>query len=905
MLNKKPNRLPGYIIAIVVSFSAVTFFAVFAQTTNPSETLTELRLKIVRVEVENQKVRFGAPLKLRVTLQNESKTTLTIPSGSLRLKLKGWAAQGVFSSGWGTEIPLVADNERKTHYVIEPGSTIILTGEDLETTSNRLGNLKANYLLTATNSQAKKLLPNDFTAQINFEVVPSELIASVWQAESDARRRPLLPQIRNLLRQQAMLEDGNSKPWDNEFIESNWEYMGYSAIPLLAMAFKDEDPVVRGQIFHACEKASWGVANFNSFLKEMDKENQRPDWAKDLLFGDEEQAEAVCTKLAFEGLNDKLAQVRVAAIDSFSFRRLKSAVEQVKQLTMDADASVREAAQKYLSQFVSAAGATDAVVASLSDADARVSKEALAALKNSPEPPALEALKRAFRSSKDAAAVELIELLFEQENAELAAVLLDGFKKRSTLERLKIMTVIAGHADAAALELIALGLQDLSPEVQRTALMRLAVIPSVKSLPLIQTYATKVSAQLRPLAQAVQMEIVGRQQFPFARETTSDWLSVPETVFPSQNGTVPMVSPDGQWVAYVETGWGRRGGTGGMGRSNLVSNAHVVNRDGKDDRIVSDMFLVQWLSDSKKVASARDGFITITDLDGKAVTEFGQPLSAEELKYQSDKEDWRAGHSRGEIGGRMPHKKRLPVSFESIRNDDTITDWGENAAFSPDGKWFGPILEKLKLVFIDENGRRQSIALPKEYDEPRWQCSWSPDGKYGLMIPLGGNDDEDINHTFLIDFQTRVLRRLPNIDSISETGDWAYRKCRWNPWSKDGARLAFVRKGQIWVMNADGSSPRQITFDSTQKLFPVFSRDGKRLAYISWQPDNRRHYERMGPTDLWVVNTETSLATRITAPAQERINCLDWLDDNTLIFDRLADGFSRNSSLRVVTLLAK
>jgi len=124
----------------------------------------------------------------------------------------------------------------------------------------------------------------------------------------------------------------------------------------------------------------------------------------------------------------------------------------------------------------------------------------------------------------------------------------------------------------------------------------------------------------------------------------------------------------------------------------------------------------------------------------------------------------------------------------------------------------------------------------------------------------------------------------PTMDS------WSYRKCRWNPWSRDGHRLAFVREGQICMSNFDGNELRQLTFDRSRKCAPTFSPDGKRIAYVAWQPDNRRHYTRYGPTDLWVVDVETTLSARVTAPASGGIHCLDWLDDNTLIFDRFEAG---------------
>ena len=65
---------------------------------------------------------------------------------------------------------------------------------------------------------------------------------------------------------------------------------------------------------------------------------------------------------------------------------------------------------------------------------------------------------------------------------------------------------------------------------------------------------------------------------------------------------------------------------------------------------------------------------------------------------------------------------------------------------------------------------------------------------------------------------------------------------------------------------------------------------------------------RLGPTDLWVVDVESTLALRLTSRATGDINSFDWLDDRTLIFDRIQHddksafrGFA-TSSLRRLSL---
>src|SRR5262249_3704179 len=149
------------------------------------------------------------------------------------------------------------------------------------------------------------------------------------------------------------------------------------------------------------------------------------------------------------------------------------------------------------------------------------------------------------------------------------------------------------------------------------------------------------------------------------------------------------VSPDGRWVAYVETGWGRPGGSGGTGRSNLLSLTHVVRSDGYGDRVVSDMFLAGWVSDGGRVASARDGAAAILDLDGQIVSEFGDRIDPPSRGFGILGEVWPKGEMRHQGGVRMPHSKMFRDRV-GVGIGQPDFDYGEDAAFSPDGKWFGP-----------------------------------------------------------------------------------------------------------------------------------------------------------------------------------------------------------------------
>ena len=72
----------------------------------------------------------------------------------------------------------------------------------------------------------------------------------------------------------------------------------------------------------------------------------------------------------------------------------------------------------------------------------------------------------------------------------------------------------------------------------------------------------------------------------------------------------------------------------------------------------------------------------------------------------------------------------------------------------------------------------------------------------------------------------------------------------WSPtYSPDGRRIAFVHdsggRGQICIMNEDGSNAANISNSDSCDRSPVWSPDGKRLAFLS---------DRGGDWDIWVMN---------------------------------------------------
>lgn len=329
--------------------------------------------------------------------------------------------------------------------------------------------------------------------------------------------------------------------------------------------------------------------------------------------------------------------------------------------------------------------------------------------------------------------------------------------------------------------------------------------------------------------------------------------------------SMPRVSPDGKWITFISD----RGGD---------DNLWVAKRDGTKPRKLSGekysrLVAPAWSPDSQYVAMTVGGRKTSIKMfhvnGGKGLTltsdDKANPASGVGLAFSPDgKHIYYTARSqgRGMPAGQIARFDRETGEVDSVSQGE---GGGVKPLVSPDGKTLVYLSRKETKTGIRVrdliSGADRMIAWPIQRDAQEAgrlpsrdyypNYAFTPDSR-ALVLHTGGKieriDINDGNRTVIPFTATVDLDIGPDLTSPYrvEQGPLTARLVQNPVHSPDGSKIAASILTKIYVTENkagdDGSAtPKRLTKGDAWEFMPVWSPDGRWIAYVTWSMDGGGH----------------------------------------------------------------
>ncbi len=296
-----------------------------------------------------------------------------------------------------------------------------------------------------------------------------------------------------------------------------------------------------------------------------------------------------------------------------------------------------------------------------------------------------------------------------------------------------------------------------------------------------------------------------------------------------------VISPDGEWVAYTVTYYDVEQNTGN-------SDVFLISTDGKEQKRLTyhpkTDTRPQWSHDGGRLAfiSTRDGSpqIYILDMQG------GEAQQVTDIPTGVNDFVW------------SPDDQFFAVITDMYPEAKTPRESADMAAEKSKSKAHGRLIDRLMYRHWNQ-----------------WR-----EGKYShlVIVPVSGGEAVDI---------TPGAYDTPPI-SLGSAHDFV--------WSPDGSQICYVQNrdpvvavstnNDLWLVNRDGSGLQQITTNKGNDNGPLFSPNGRYIAYLSMA---RAGFES-DQQNLWVFDKTTGTKRNLTETLDRYVSDFAWSPDSRKIY---------------------